>query len=36
MNKYLFVVDGPSAETEADRAAGMALMAKWLLAVLGG
>ena len=29
MNKYLFVVYGPTAESEADRAAGMAEMAGW-------
>jgi len=29
MNKYLFVVYGPSADSEQDRAAGMALMADW-------
>jgi len=29
MKKYLLVVYGPSAVTEADRAAGMALMAEW-------
>jgi len=29
MKKYLFVVYGPSADSEADRAAGMAMMAEW-------
>jgi len=29
MKKYLLVVYGPSADTEKDRAAGMALMAQW-------
>jgi len=29
MKKYLFVVYGPSADSEQDRAAGMALMAEW-------
>jgi len=29
MKKYLFVVYGPSADTEEDRAAGMAMMAEW-------
>ena len=29
MNRYLFVVYGPSADTADDRAAGMALMAEW-------
>ena len=29
MKKYLFVVYGPVAESEADRAAGMAEMAGW-------
>ncbi|HYU63909.1 MAG TPA: hypothetical protein VEN12_09015 [Verrucomicrobiae bacterium] len=29
MNKYLFVVYGPSADSESERAAGMALMAEW-------
>jgi hypothetical protein len=35
MKKYLFVVYGPSADTDADRAAGMALMADWYRS-LGG
>ena len=29
MKKYLLVVYGPSADNEADRAAGMAMMADW-------
>jgi hypothetical protein len=29
MKKYLLVVHGPSADSEADRAAGMAMMADW-------
>jgi hypothetical protein len=29
MKKYLLVVYGPSADSEADRAAGMAMMADW-------
>jgi hypothetical protein len=29
MKKYLFVVYGPSADSDQDRAAGMALMAEW-------
>jgi hypothetical protein len=29
MKKYLFVVYGPTAETEAERGAGMAEMASW-------
>jgi hypothetical protein len=29
MNKYLFVVCGPPAENESERAAGMAAMAAW-------
>jgi len=29
MKRYLLVVYGPSADTEQDRAAGMALMAEW-------
>ncbi len=29
MKKYLLVVYGPSADTEQDRAAGMAMMAQW-------
>ncbi len=29
MNKYLFVVYGPSSENEAERDAGMAAMAGW-------
>jgi hypothetical protein len=29
MKKYLFVVYGSSADSEQDRAAGMALMAEW-------
>ena len=29
MNRYLFVMYGPAADTDADRAAGMALMAEW-------
>ncbi len=29
MKKYLFVVYGPTADSEQDRAAGMALMAEW-------
>ena len=29
MKRYLFLVYGPPAETEGDRAAGMALMAEW-------
>ncbi len=33
MNKYLFVVYGPTAENEAERAAGMAQMASWYKAL---
>jgi hypothetical protein len=29
MNKYLFVVYGPAADSEEERAQGMALMAEW-------
>jgi len=29
MKKYLFVVYGPSADSEQDREVGMALMAEW-------
>jgi hypothetical protein len=29
VKRYLLVVYGPSADTEEDRAAGMALMAEW-------
>jgi hypothetical protein len=29
VTKYLFVVYGPSADTEAERAMGMQLMAEW-------
>ena len=29
MNRYLFVVYGPSADSESERAAGIALMADW-------
>ena len=29
MRKFLLVVYGPSADSEADRAAGMAMMADW-------
>ena len=29
MKRYLLVVYGPSADSEEDRAAGMALMAEW-------
>lgn len=29
MNKYLFIVYGPTAESEGDRATGMAEMAAW-------
>jgi len=29
MNKYLLVVYGPSADSEQERASGMAMMAEW-------
>ena len=33
MKRYLLIVYGPSADTEEDRAAGMALMAEWYRAL---
>jgi len=33
VKKYLLVVYGPSADTEAERASGMALMAEWYRAL---
>lgn len=35
MNKYLMVVYGPSADSEEDRSAGMALMAEWYRVLAG-
>jgi len=29
MNRYLFLVYGPSADSDSERAAGMAMMAEW-------